>query len=130
MSNVSFLGYLPSPQLNELIGGSQFVIVPSLCYENFPRIIVEAYSQGIPVLASRLGSITELVKDGQTGLTFNPADENDLAQKVQWLKTHPGERQAMGQNARWVYEEKFTAQKNYEALMAIYRKTIAEHKGK
>ena len=130
MNQVSFAGYLSEAKLNDTIQGAQFVVVPSLCYENFPRIIVEAYSFGIPVLASRLGSVAELVKDGQTGLTFNPADKGDLAQKVKWLKDHPQERQAMGQKARQIYEEKFTAKKNYEVLMAIYRKTIAEYKRK
>ena len=129
MDQVQFLGYVSAQQYESNLKGAMFLVLPSVCYENFPRVVVEAYSCGVPILASRLGSVAELVKDGQTGVTFTPGNENDLREKARWLVDHPREREQMGQGAQRLYDEKFTAQKNYEALMAIYHQTIEDYKG-
>jgi glycosyltransferase involved in cell wall biosynthesis len=65
--NVQFLGFVDEIEKKEMMGGASFLVVPSQCYENFPRIIVEAFSYGIPVVASRLGSLAEIVEEGKVG---------------------------------------------------------------
>jgi glycosyltransferase involved in cell wall biosynthesis len=85
---------------------------------------VEAYAKGTPVIASGLGALAELVEDGRTGLRFRPGNPEDLAAKVEWAWTHPRELAAMGQEARREYELKYTAERNYELLMEIYRLAI------
>ncbi len=101
-----------------------FVVVPSICYENFPLAIVEAFACGTPVLASRLGAMAEIVEDGRTGLLFAPGDAADLAAKMEWLTDHPEVCAAMGRAARAVFEERYTAERNFESLMEIYQQVL------
>lgn len=108
------------------INSSRFVVVPSVCYEGFPLAVVESFSCGKPVLCSRLGSMEEIVKDGETGLHFNPGNPQDLAIKAQWLIDNPEECLRMGRNAREEYLKKYAAEKNYEMLMDIYQQAIAD----
>lgn len=101
-----------------------FLVLPSICYENFPRTIVEAFACGLPVIASRIGSLAVLVRDGETGLLFDPADPQDLVRKVQWAQAHPADMARMGANARRQYELEFNAEVNFARLMAIYAEAI------
>ena len=57
------------------------MIVPSLCYENSPTVIYEAFSQGVPVIAADIGGVAELVKEGETGFVFE-ADSTDSLLKA------------------------------------------------
>lgn len=104
-----------------------FLIMPSECFETFGLTIIEAFAKGLPVIASRLGAMEEIVEDGVTGLHFNPGDADDLAKKVRWASQHPEDMCGMGQNARRVYEEKYTPETNYRQLMAIYEDAIKEN---
>jgi len=76
------------------------------------------------VIASRIGSMIELVQDGVTGLHFTPGDPADLAGKVEWAWTHPKEMEEMGRNARREYTGKYTAERNYKMMMEINRWAI------
>ncbi len=55
---------------------------------------------------------------------FRAGDARDLAMKVRWMWEHPAETHAMGCSARAQYEREFTAERNYEILMQIYRTTL------
>lgn len=121
---IEWLGAQPLERVHALMGAAALVIAPSECYETFGRVIVEAYAKGTPVVASDLGAMAELVEDGRTGLRFRPGDPGDLAAKVEWAWTHPRELAAMGREARREYEEKYTAERNYQQLMEIYRMAI------
>ena len=122
--HVEFLGFLNQERYAEYMRGAKFIVVPSICYENFPRIVAEAYAYGIPVLASRLGTMTDLVQDNVTGVLFDPENINDLQAKVKWLASQDGVLQEMGKRARKLYEEKYAAEKNYESLLTIYKQAI------
>ena len=124
MKHVEFLGFVSGERYTQRLNGAKFVVVPSLCYENFPRIIVEAYACGIPVLASRLGAMQDLVRDFQTGRLFEPGNADDLIEKACWLADHEVELDQMGQRARQEYEQKYSAPQNYDFLMAIYKKAV------
>ena len=71
--------------------------------------------------SNRLGAMAEIVEDGRTGLLFEPGNPEDLAEKVAWAWTHPKEMEEMGREARREYEAKYTAERNYEILMNIYK---------
>jgi glycosyltransferase involved in cell wall biosynthesis len=125
MMNVEFIDRLEKDQLIELRSKARFLVWPSEgYYETFGLAAVECFAQGIPVIASRIGVITEIVEDGKTGLLFNAGDPVDLAAKVQWLWDHPEEGERMGDNARREYEAKYTAERNYEMLMKIYSQIL------
>ena len=125
LSDVRFFGQLPRDEVIAAMKGARCLVFPSEWYENFPVTIAEAFACGVPVIASRLGAMQEIVEDGRTGLHFKPGDAADLAAKVEWAWTHPREMEEMGRQARAEYEAKYTAERNYEMLMEIYTKAIA-----
>lgn len=129
LDNVALLGALPGDQVQLAMQQASALVLPSICYENFPRTLVEAFASGLPVIASRIGALADLVEDGRTGLLFAPGDAADLAEKVRWAAEHPTEMLAMGRAARALYEERFTADANYLALITIYEEAIQAYRG-
>jgi glycosyltransferase involved in cell wall biosynthesis len=122
---VEWLGRQPREHTLDLMTRARFLVFPSLCYENFPLVIAEAFAVGLPIIASSLGSVTSIVEHGRTGLLFRPGDARDLADKVRWALTHPAELVRMRREARIEFETKYTAAKNYQRLMSIYESAIA-----
>lgn len=126
MNQVEFVERLGREKLVELRRGARFLVWPSEgYYETFGLAAVECFAQGIPVIASNIGVMQEIVRDGETGLLFEPGNPADLAAKAQWLWDHPEECIRMGHNARREYEEKYTPERNYQMLMQIYEKALA-----
>ena len=107
-----------------------FLVMPSECYEGFPMVLAEAFSQGLPVITTRLGSMAEIVEDNVTGLLFEAGNAADLTAKVRWAMEHPIEMQQMGRSARSVYVEKYTPEENYRQLMEIYQLAVSRVKGR
>lgn len=124
IDNVILLGYKRGEDLKNEIRKSMFVILPSTCFENNPRCIIEAFALGKPVIGSRIGGIPELVKDNQTGLTFEAGDPEDLRRKIEYLIDRPEKIIEMGRNARSFVEKEFNAEKHYRGLMEIYNQII------
>lgn len=117
---VSYLGRRGAAEVSLEMAQAAFLVAPSEWYEGFPMVLVEAFAHGLPVIASRLGSLAEIVQDGVTGLLFTPGRPDDLAAKVRWAADHPEELRRMGANARREYEAKYTPETNYRQLMDIY----------
>ncbi|MGH9732377.1 MAG: glycosyltransferase [Candidatus Acidiferrales bacterium] len=123
--HIEYLGVLSRKSVQALMCKAAFLVFPSICYENFPLSIVDAFASGLPVVASRLGAMAEIVQDGRTGLHFTPGDARDLAAKVEWARTHPKEMEEMSCAARAEYEERYTAERNYQQLTEAYGRVIA-----
>jgi glycosyltransferase involved in cell wall biosynthesis len=119
-----YLGFLSRDEIMKRMGSASFLIVPSVCYEQLPTTILEAFSCGLPVIASRLGVLTNIVQEGVTGLLFNPGDAADLAAKIAWAHAHVDEMKSMGRAARAEYEAKYTPSINYQMLIEIYEDAI------
>jgi glycosyltransferase involved in cell wall biosynthesis len=126
---VQFCGPVERPLAMSMLKRARFLVMPSECYENFPCAIAEAYACGVPVLASSMGSLVELVQPHRTGLHFRAGDFQDLARCVAWCWSHPQELRAMGLRARSEFENRYSAEKNYSMLMDIYNRVIARHNG-
>ncbi|STR45536.1 glycosyltransferase involved in cell wall biosynthesis [Iodobacter fluviatilis] len=109
---------------------SAALILPSIWYENMPMILLEAFMNGLPVIASRIGALAELVEEGVTGLLFNVGDSADLAKKMQWAVDHPDFMLEMGKNARNKYLSAYSSEVNINLLLAIYKEAIADMKPK
>jgi glycosyltransferase involved in cell wall biosynthesis len=118
--DVVLLGRRPRDQVLTLMKKARLLVSPSASYETFGLVVVEAFACGVPVVASRIGAMAEIVEDGRTGLLFTPGDPDDLAQKIRWAIDHPDAMDRMGKNARGLYEEKYTAEINYHMLLNIY----------
>jgi glycosyltransferase involved in cell wall biosynthesis len=130
LRDVELMGHKPYQEVITLMKGARFLIFPSVLFETFGRVAIEAFVCGVPVIASRLGAMAEIVEDGRTGVHFNPGDPVDLATKVEWAWTNSSKMEEMGRNARREYEEKYTAERNYKMLMEIYRLAIERSKKK
>ena len=118
--NVQWLGEIGRDRVLEEMQSARVLICPSTWYEGFPLIIVEAFAAGLPVIASDLGSMPELIEPGRTGLLFQAGNPEELSLKVQWAFEHPGRVREMRANARKAYEARYTAEKNYLSLISIY----------
>lgn len=122
---VEYLGALSRQRIQSLMREATLVVFPSDCYENFPLAIVEAFASGVPVIASRIGAMAEILDDGRTGLHFRPGDAEDLAAKIEWSAAHPEELAKMRRESRAEYLAKYTPERNYEMLMNLYDNVIS-----
>jgi len=118
------LGALSGEAVRAEMGSALALVLPSICYDSFPRTLVEAFACALPVIASRLGPLAELIEEGETGLLFMPGDATDMAQKLDWAQAHPEKMAEMGRNARKKYETEFSADRNYKQLVTIYEDAI------
>ena len=126
--NAEFLGQRPFSDVMDILKDALFLVMPSEWYEGFPMVIREAFACGKPVLASRLGGMAEIVKNGETGYHFEPGDTSDLALKAKKLIGNPQDVVKMGGNARREFENKYSADINYKILMNIYHRAIDNRK--
>lgn len=122
--NVTMLGLLTPHEVRAEMARASFLVMPSECYEGFGLTIAEGFCRGLPVIASRLGAMAEIVDDGVTGLHFTPGDADDLAAKVRWAADHPEDMRRMGAAARRVYTERYTPAINARQLVGIYEAVL------
>ena len=129
-TGVEWVGCINREKVIARMKQAELLVFPSVWFEGFPMTMVEAFSVGLPVIASRIGAIAEIVDHGRTGLHFEPGNSEDLAAKVEWLLDHPEELSRMRRAARAEYKAKYTAEKNYEILMGIYETAIERSRKK
>jgi glycosyltransferase involved in cell wall biosynthesis len=122
--SVQFAGEVPPAQVSGLLSRARALLVPSLWYEAAPRGIVEAYSAGVPVIASRVGALPESVEEGVSGLLVAPGDAKSWAQAAQRL-ANDAESERLGEGAYRLWEERFSPERGLEQLEACYREALA-----
>ena len=122
------LGRLSSEAVRHEMNSALALVIPSVWYETFGMVIVEAFASGTPVIASRIGALADIVAEGETGLLFKPGDAKDMADKLSWALNHPEQMAEMGHKARAKYEAEFTAEQNYLQLIKIYKDVVIEPK--
>jgi len=124
-ASVCHLGRKTPGEVLELIGAARCLVCPSEWYEGLPRVVVESLARGTPVIASRIGSLAELVQHGRTGLHFRAGDSDDLVSQVTRMAAHSPEYAAMRRAARAEFEARYTEAANYAMLMTIYESVMA-----
>ncbi|HTZ18245.1 MAG TPA: glycosyltransferase family 4 protein [Dissulfurispiraceae bacterium] len=129
-NRITFTGQLPFAEAQKRLAGASALILPSLCFEGFPMVIREAFALGVPVMASRIGAIPEIVMDGKNGVLFEAGNAGEMQSIVVQAFKNRDKLQFMSINARQDFEHKYTAEKNLEALINIYQKAIAHKRGK
>ena len=120
LDQVEFLGFRPLKEVTDYLKEARVLIMPSIWYETFGRIVMEAYAVGTPVIVSHLGAMAELVQDSKTGFLFEPRSADDLAEKVRYSFEHPQGIQRLGEQARQEFKAKYTGEVAYRRLMHIY----------
>lgn len=120
LGHVTYLGPLAPAAVVERIRRTVALVVPSIWFEGFPLVVLEAFATGTPVIASGIGSLHEMIDVGRTGLLAEPNDAVDLADKIQWALSHPDEMRRMGMDARLRYETEFRGHTHLTALLEAY----------
>lgn len=125
ITNIEMLGYKSGDELKELVGRAKFVIVPSTWYENNPMTIIEAYSQGTPVIGANIGGIPEIVINGVTGYQFQPRDVKSLVEVVKKsMQLSLNEYSQMQESALLFAKENFDSEKYYDSLINFFNEII------
>ena len=123
--NVEFMGRQDRRAVLDAISGAKLLIVPSECYEGFPMVIAESFACGTPVLASRIGSMEELIVEGETGRKFGAGNPQDLAQQLLAMLNDVQALAEMRIKARAYFEAHLTEKQNFAQLMDVYTDVIA-----
>ena len=118
--NVQFLGAQDTATTRKLISTSRLLVLPSVCYEGFPMTIIEAFSAGVPVVASRMGAIPSIVENGKSGAIVDPSDASALLSAIQRIWMSPGTHEAMSSAAHTRFIENYTAEQHYKRVIEVY----------
>jgi glycosyltransferase involved in cell wall biosynthesis len=121
MDGVELLGWQDSEAVYRLIGDAECIVVPSRWYEGQPVVVIEALGMGTPLIISRIGPMKEFVEDKVSGLLFDPGNADDLASKIEWMIDNRDRHAAMRNAARSEFEARFSAERNFELMMDVYR---------
>ncbi len=123
--SVEVLGRRSREEVWQLMRGARFLVFPSLWYEGFPMTLLEAMASALPVLASAIGSMKEIVLDSGAGLGCRPGDGADLAAKALRLWKDTELCSELGRHGRYRFESRYDAGSNYRMLIAIYEEALA-----
>ncbi len=96
---IIFHGKADRGELPKIFNQTDVIVVPSLCYENSPTVIFESFSFGVPVLASSIEGVAELIRDNENGWTFEAGNIEALAAKLQWCASNPDRIKLMRSSA-------------------------------
>jgi glycosyltransferase involved in cell wall biosynthesis len=124
-ANISHLGQKSKAETSALLKNATALVFPSIWFETFGMVVIEAFSMGIPVIASDLGNISKMVTDGYNGRTFTPGKATDLRTELftyQYLTEE--EKNEYSKNAQSTYNTLYTPQKNYKLLSDIYNEVV------
>ncbi len=102
-SGVDYRGRLNGEALENLWSEVSFLVAPSLILENSPTVILEAFGHGVPVIASAIGGVPELVEEGKTGFLFEPGNRESLRQAIN--RAHAADYQILRRHALERYEQ-------------------------
>ena len=116
-SNVHFYGYVSGEAKADLLARSDAFVLPSICYDNAPLAIPEAYRYGLPVIGSRIGGIPEMIQENKTGFLFNSGDVSGLVSLLRSISLE--KLRAMSHNCRKA-AEKYGMETHLEKLLALY----------
>jgi glycosyltransferase involved in cell wall biosynthesis len=120
---IRLLGRVGPAEVQERMRAAAYLVLPSLSYEALPRPLVEAFANAVPVIASRLGRLAEIVEPGRNGLLFEPGSARDLARRLAWAEAFPEKMRQMGACARADYEARFIADWSYQRLFGERRRS-------
>lgn len=130
-SNIEYCGFQKQEALHKALSESQALLLPSICFEGMPMTIIEAFAIGTPVIASKLGILEEMVKEGQNGLLFEPNNAESIINALNiWQTLSVEEKKIISENCQKDFSNKYSVQKNVILLESIYQEVIQEQKKK
>jgi glycosyltransferase involved in cell wall biosynthesis len=117
IENVRFLGRVHPRELRTLYAGAVAVLVPTLVYETFGLIALEAFANATPVIARDLGAVSEVVRQSQGGHLYR--DDTELVQAMEDLRTHPGRRDELGRRGQKALGERWSEDAHLRAYLGV-----------
>ena len=100
-----------------------YVVMPVLSCDRIPTAVVAAFAHGLPVIASRLAPLLDLVESGRNGFLFEAGSARDLARRLAWAEAFPEKMRQMGECARADYQSRFIANWSYPTLFGERRRS-------
>ena len=119
LPNVEFLGRVEGERKFQLMREARAVAFPSVCYENFSLVLLEALSVGTPIIASRLGGLPTILNEGADSLFFAPGDANSLAERLRQALANPELMLQLGKRGLEVTLQEYTEARHYQRLTDI-----------
>lgn len=123
LPKVSLLGFLDRDRLVTEFATSSFLVLPTF-EDNCPMVVLEAMAAGLPVAASCVGGVPDLVNHESDGLLFDPHDPTTITNAVERLLANATLRDAMGSSARQKAIERFHPRRIAEKHMEVYRDVL------
>lgn len=124
---INFVGRKENSDLWSIVKYARCTVLPSEWYENAPMSILESYALGKPVIGARIGGITEMIREGETGYLFESGRVNELAALLQQIAKKPDNLvKFMGYSARKFVEFGYTANNYFERTIDLYRLLISK----
>jgi glycosyltransferase involved in cell wall biosynthesis len=111
-----------------ILAAADLFVFPSR-WEGLPGAVIEAMALGLPIVASRIPSITELLLEAECGLLVPPGDEAALASSLGSLLTDASRRLAMGERGRNLFLERYTLEESVKGMTALYQRLLAGRNG-
>jgi glycosyltransferase involved in cell wall biosynthesis len=125
-TDIRFLGFLSENQLRRLYRQAVAVIVPSICYETFGQIIIEAFSQKTPAVVRNLGAMPEIIKESGGGLIYDT--DAELIAAMDMLLTDASRRRTLRLSGYQAYLRNWTAEAHLERYFALIQEITAARK--
>lgn len=126
--NVRFLGHLTKAEVAQHMLNAGVLVVPSRCFEGFPVAVAEAFAAGLPVAASNLGSLAEIVAPEITGVLFPPNSPTAISDTVRALLLDEGRLASMSMNAKRAFNEHYSPLSSYRSLTRIYESAVSSRR--
>jgi glycogen(starch) synthase len=129
IQGVRFTGLLSQDKLVSLLRGATALVLPS-AQENAPMAIAEGMALGVPVVATRVGGVSEMVAHGVTGLLYRSGDVRGLVQSLERLLGDVALCERLGRQARQVARNRYTSAAVARETVAVYRRMLGEDSNK
>lgn len=124
-SNIEYVGKLSRDEVFPFLAAAKALVFPSTWYEGMPITIIEAFASGLPVIASKIGAMEEMIVPGKNGLHFETGNIEDLKNKVEeYHALREVEKKTYRENAYSSYLDHYTPERNVELLLRIYNDVI------
>ncbi len=122
-SRVSLAGSLPSAEVLEMYKSAEVVVLASFS-EGVPVVLMEAMAAACPVVATRVGGVPELVKNGQTGVLVAPGDVRELSQAIRWVLDNPEQARQLGVNGCAFVRRQFDLEIGVDQLVKLFERSL------
>jgi glycosyltransferase involved in cell wall biosynthesis len=124
-NNIHYLGSLNAAEVRQVMASSTALVVPSVWYEGMPMTILEAFSIGLPVIASNIGALSTMVTAGYNGLHFIAGDAISLSNSVKyWASLSLEQKLDYSNNVKRSYADFYTPEANLTQLLKIYKSIV------